>query len=686
MYLSGAARRRASFLVSALRPPGLAGRQGKMMMPFATPTRLAQLLVGAALLAAFVFGLLAGTRTTSATITSPDTTGFVGEYTSVALDASGFPVVSYWDNNNANLKVLHCNDVNCTGGGESIESPDTGGNVGSYTSLALDADGFPVVSYFDSSNNDLKVLHCNDVNCTGGDESITSPDTGGIVGLYTSLVLDGAGFPVVSYYDNTNDDYDLGGAGPTKLHDIPGAAATDAIRFVLIGTEYAAFAGQTAWTYSSDHTDPVNTWTDRTEDVDFFTFWDGKLWLIDDNGDLRWTLDPAAAPIQAANLQDDFAIQDGDVTSMFVGPDAIGEPIIYVGTKIGLFAHDFANGRFLKTSVIAPRAADNGKGARAWNGDIYFPAEQALLRYNPGRQLIANVGLDAAGGDPDLTDAKIYYLASTPVVLYAVVKAAGFSTRIMAYNGRGWAWPILNEPSADTVLLVSDAYGKKRLWFGRKVFGSEIGYADISYNILDHSNDSTIEYGGRGDVVTPWFDAFQGDVAKLALRLKVEVDDATTNEKITVRYRLNNSTGAFVTSPWGDITASGVTNLNFPDNATPKGTTFRSIQFLFQMARGSTVTLSPKIRSITFEYRKKLTPKYGFEFDIDLTEPYGGRDPRKMFNDLITAVESNILVEFNYESETGGTRNAFVDVASFTGQESTGLQPEGIFSVVVVEP
>ena len=140
---------------------------------------------------------------------SAETLGDVGYDTSLALDDRGFPVISHHDNTSSDLRVVHCNDTHCLGGDESVTTPDPMGEVGEVgedTSLVLDAAGNPVISHYDATNGDLRLVHCNDPNCAGDDESAVSVDTGGDVGRDSSLALDASGYPVISYYDAINGD------------------------------------------------------------------------------------------------------------------------------------------------------------------------------------------------------------------------------------------------------------------------------------------------------------------------------------------------------------------------------------------------------------------------------------------------------------------------------------------------
>ncbi len=124
-------------------------------------------------------------------IQTVDTAGNVGYFTSVALDPNGYPHISYSDWGNQDLKYAAWN-----GSSWDIQTVDSGASVGWYTSLALDASRYAHISYYDGSNRDLKYAAWN-----GSSWDIETVDSAGDVGAWTSLALDANGYPHISYHD-----------------------------------------------------------------------------------------------------------------------------------------------------------------------------------------------------------------------------------------------------------------------------------------------------------------------------------------------------------------------------------------------------------------------------------------------------------------------------------------------------
>jgi predicted regulator of Ras-like GTPase activity (Roadblock/LC7/MglB family) len=134
------------------------------------------------------------------TTTDIDTTPDVGQFSSIAIGSDGFPIISYYDSTSDNLKVTKCGDAACSSG-NTTTAVDSTGDVGRYTSIAIGTDGLAIISYYDVTNTDLKALKCGNAACSSGNTTTTVHTSVQTVGLYTSIAIGADGLPVISYYN-----------------------------------------------------------------------------------------------------------------------------------------------------------------------------------------------------------------------------------------------------------------------------------------------------------------------------------------------------------------------------------------------------------------------------------------------------------------------------------------------------
>ncbi len=124
-----------------------------------------------------------------------------GIHISLALDSNDYPHISYIDGNAHTLKYARW-----TGSDWNIETLDPGSDVTSYTSLAIDGNDNPHISFYGENTTkpdplapsqfyfDLKYGRW-----TGSAWEFESLDTAGMYFSRTSIVLDGDGNPYISY-------------------------------------------------------------------------------------------------------------------------------------------------------------------------------------------------------------------------------------------------------------------------------------------------------------------------------------------------------------------------------------------------------------------------------------------------------------------------------------------------------
>ena len=546
----------------------------------------------------------------------------------------------------------------------------------------------------------------NDAKANKTSTSLTDPSIGAIGELASEIYVAWNGSTSedakIYKYNNASDVWGSALATPSDQ-------VTDTVTWrTLAGETFLIFAHYDSSGSGYTRFDG-STWREDTTDSQYVAAWDDRLWGISYTGQLWYSI-VAGTEVNDAKLP----LPPGSVTGLFVARDAGGEPILYASTKKGLFAHDSANSKFIQTELTIPNHPHAGKGTIRWRDSIYMPAGLGVYKYinQAGGAVLAVTGPDRDDGVPTNQRGTIKFMTGSHNELFAGLDAStapnitsgdsipyqwqshhgsmvidddtGYST-ILGYDDMGWEtkWTASSAGRSLQALTVSDAYDEYRMWWG---FNGEIKFMKIPSDIINPSFVSDFEFAASGTHETPWFNAGQAEVDKLALKLRVEVQDASSTETVAVEYATDYAESY---TSLGTITSDGITSYTFGSSA---GTAFRAIKFKLSLARTTntgTVNYTkktPDVVSTTLEWRKKLPSKWGHQVQVDINKEYKGKSPKDLRAALLSAIESTTLVEFTFRDDSGGTRNYYVDVASATGMEYTGTDERGISTINLVEP
>lgn len=467
---------------------------------------------------------------------------------------------------------------------------------------------------------------------------------------------------------------------------------------------YLIFArGNSGYTYTVDgasFTDQ-NASVSATRKVDYFTIWHGQLWGIDQEGVLKqWASGPTANP----TLKGALPLPNDYVTSLFVYRDASGSPIIYAGTKVGLWAFDETNNRWEATELRLPFHVRSGSGTVVWRDAVYFPAGNAIYKYQTGSNtaVVSLVGFDRDHGIPEAYAGQVIKLIGTHNDLIAFVNAdtsvaysvfatgrqsSGFggsstvvsgtgASAVLGFNDTAWEVKWVGGNSTGlTASHVGFAYNEYRMWFG---VGRDLYWIELSPDVINPEQTTGFEYDtGGGILETPWFDG--GDAAgnKTAIALRAITSSCSSNVTVQISYAVNFAESY---TSLGTITTNGTTSYDF---ASGVGVEFSAIKFKVTLASNTSAT-SPDLNLIELRWREKIPPKYGFSVTIDAAKSFRGSSPKQILDNITTVINTNTLVPFTYK-DSDTDRTYYVDLVAASGFEFTGLDERGQIQVQLVE-
>ena len=173
-----------------------------------------------------------------------------GQYSSIYCVSATDCKIAYYDSTNGDLRFVDCGDATCSvanatktlvdgGTGCALTGCSTSADVGLYPDIDCSRGTSDCrISYYDETSDDLKYADCDDANCASG--TINTIDSTGSVGSYSSIDLLSGTDVFISYYDGTNNTLKLV-RGATNIWGTP--LTLDGTGCVLTGCSTTSMVG-----------------------------------------------------------------------------------------------------------------------------------------------------------------------------------------------------------------------------------------------------------------------------------------------------------------------------------------------------------------------------------------------------------------------------------------------------------
>jgi hypothetical protein len=223
--------------------------------------------------------------------------------------------------------------------------------------------------------------------------------------------------------------------------------------------------------------------------------------------------------------------------------------------------------------------------------------------------------------------------------------------------------------------IVSDVVAR-RLWFD---VNGDVFYIPLQdYNLLPKKN-TAYTYAASAFHITPWYSFDSFVQSKFLDTVYAFVNDCSADETITIKYRYDHSYDDMDTG-WTTLAT-----LNADDNDDTSwplvnnvGFVCNSIQFRFDLVRGSTATNAPDLKAYGISYQRLLKRKYSYQ--VRITAKDNRRTPHELWDAINTALAYQTKLAFYYRNTI-----KYVQIYDFSGYEPTGPNYDGSYTLLLME-